>query len=330
MCRFVKVLGFLACACWPARPNDYVAEIANGGLRATREHRVRMLAEKLFISKTRIRVEYEYLNESNQDLSLTVAFPWPRYSFSPVIRTYEPSMLNFHSLENGKPLRVRPQIKAFLGDREITEALDRLRLGIADFGKADADDPKESQIARLSEGQRADLVRLGALDGEDFFPQWEVEVTYSWKQLFPAGKKVRIAHEYAPVTGGAAVFDPGFFADPPRHNPGQGPGYASAPDPGCPDAGFLRALKKSRESHSAGTMDPQPPIPTDWVKYILTTANTWKGPIGEFELTVERDPGELVTFCWDGPVTKVGSHRFQAKTKGFRPTRELTIYFVKP
>lgn len=86
-------------------------------------------------------------------------------------------------------------------------------------------------------------------------------------------------------------------------------------------------MQRVRKAPSA---DPQTPIVPQWVKYILTTANTWKGPIGDFELTVERDPGELLTFCWDGPVSKVGPHRFRARAMDFRPTKELTLYFVKP
>ncbi|HEY6373419.1 MAG TPA: DUF4424 family protein [Candidatus Sulfotelmatobacter sp.] len=49
----------------------------------------------------------------------------------------------------------------------------------------------------------------------------------------------------------------------------------------------------------------------NYVDFILTTANTWKTPIEDFTLIVERphwknnrgesDLGDYVSFCWDGP-----------------------------
>ena len=58
-------------------------------------------------------------------------------------------------------------------------------------------------------------------------------------------------------------------------------------------------------------------IPTVWVDYILTTANTWKTPIKDFELVVERPKPErheqyYVSFCWDGKVKKRGPDTFVA------------------
>ena len=62
--------------------NDYTAEIANGGLRARQETHVVMRSERLLISQTKIRVEYEFLNESPAPVETVVAFPWPGYAWS--------------------------------------------------------------------------------------------------------------------------------------------------------------------------------------------------------------------------------------------------------
>ena len=53
-------------------------------------------------------------------------------------------------------------------------------------------------------------------------------------------------------------------------------------------------------------------------------------PIPDFELKIQRPPGTLVTFCWDGPVVKTGPNTFLARKKAFVPTRELTVYFIEP
>ena len=69
-------------------------------------------------------------------------------------------------------------------------------------------------------------------------------------------------------------------------------------------------------------------IQSQWVKYILTTANSWKTPIRDFELIVEKPAGQFVSFCWDGTVEKLSDTRFRAKASNFVPKRELLIYFL--
>lgn len=315
----------------PLRANDYTAEIANGGLRARHETRVAMKSEKLFISETRIRVEYEYLNDTDQDVETEVAFPWPRYGWSPAEQTYDPSMLRFSVQVDGREVLHETQIRAFdPKGHDITEALARRGLDIPLFGYMDggASWPevhgRSYQVLALPLKDRQELARLGAIDSadEDAQPTWQVEITHHWTQRFPAHRIVRIAHEYAPIGGGASTMDLASMAHP-------GP---DTRDPGCPDAALQAVVERRnveyrKQRGSAYMGDPG----WSWVRYILTTANTWKGPIGDFTLIVERRPGELVNFCWDGPVEKVGPDSFRATAKDFRPTKELTLYFqAKP
>jgi len=65
----------------------------------------------------------------------------------------------------------------------------------------------------------------------------------------------------------------------------------------------------------------------EWVKYILTTANTWKTPIRDFELIVERPARQFVSFCWEGNVEKLSNTRFRATAHDFVPNQELLVYF---
>jgi hypothetical protein len=59
-----------------------------------------------------------------------------------------------------------------------------------------------------------------------------------------------------------------------------------------------------------------PPIYED-ICWSYATANTWKRPIEDFTLIVER-PHEknalqsFMSFCWDGPVTKLDADHFSA------------------
>jgi len=75
-------------------------------------------------------------------------------------------------------------------------------------------------------------------------------------------------------------------------------------------------------------------IPTVRVDYILTTANTWKTPIKDFELVVERPKAErheqyYVSFCWDGKVEKRGPDMFVARVANLVPKRELRVMFFQ-
>ncbi len=67
----------------------------------------------------------------------------------------------------------------------------------------------------------------------------------------------------------------------------------------------------------------------EWVNYILTAANSWKTPIRQFELIVERPEGDVVSFCWDGKVQKVDKTRFRAKAQDFVPAKELVVCFFQ-
>ncbi len=74
------------------------------------------------------------------------------------------------------------------------------------------------------------------------------------------------------------------------------------------------------------------PLSISYVSFILTTANTWKTPIEDFTLIVERphDPKEktYVSFCWDGPVTQVDADHFSAHVTGLVPKKELMIGYI--
>ena len=66
------------------------------------------------------------------------------------------------------------------------------------------------------------------------------------------------------------------------------------------------------------------------LSYVLVTANTWFGPIGEFNLTVDKGAvSNFVSFCGEG-VTKTGPTTFELTYRDFYPERDLEILFVTP
>ena len=116
-------------------------------------------------------------------------------------------------------------------------------------------------------------------------------------------------------------------------------GLGSKPDPAmarniasfCLDKRLLDTLSEIANSKDRWAS-------SSYVDFILTTANTWKTPIEDFTLIVERphwknnrgepDLADYVSFCWDGPITKVDADRFSAHTVNLVPAKELRIgYF---
>ena len=84
------------------------------------------------------------------------------------------------------------------------------------------------------------------------------------------------------------------------------------------DGNFKAGLRKAKSQHA----------PYSALGYILKTGANWAKPIEHFKLTIERDPNELVSFCWAGKVTKISPTRFQMLEKNFLPKQDLEIIFV--
>lgn len=308
--------------------NDYTAEIANGGLRARKETRVAMRSERLFISQSKIRVEYEFVNESSEIAETVVAFPWPGYSWGGAsIDLPRKSMLDFSVSVDGVQIPHQTEVRARVNGKEITEELKHIGVDAATFGNiADLD----TNHPWMDASHLSKLKAIGALDQQEF-PNWMSFVTHYWVQKFLPGKTIKITHEYQPADGGSSYGDLAMIQSPKT----DGADWQIVEhdfdnrDPGCPDAAFSKAyLARRVEFHRQRPEMASMGLGFSWVRYILTTANTWKGPIRNFELIVERNPDELVTFCWDGPVEKVGPNRFRAVRKDFHPEKELTVYFV--
>ena len=100
----------------------------------------------------------------------------------------------------------------------------------------------------------------------------------------------------------------------------------------CPDPSFLSGLiaqMVASQPDSGRIAQPH------WVDFILTSANTWKQPIEDFTLIVERGKPEetndqiFVSFCTpqNAPVTKIDANTFQVHLTNFVPKDELRIGF---
>lgn len=158
----------------------------------------------------------------------------------------------------------------------------------------------EAFETKLRDCSNAALQKALPKDKEEVIT-WSSQVIYSWKQTFKANALTHVQHQYAPLVGGSVALYPEQDAK----------AY-------CMDRNFKAGLKKAKSQQA----------PYQALGYILKTGTNWAKSIQDFKLTIERDAGELVSFCWAGKVKKISPTRFQMSEKNFVPQQDLDIIFV--
>jgi len=306
------------------RADDGAASIAAGGIVVMkREPRIVMAKEVLQISTNKVIVDYDFRNDSDEDVTTEVAFPIPDYSLAMEDNT--PSAMGFEDFRlwvDGSAVRYKVEARAFLKDAEFTRMLNSMHVDIASFGHAASNDDS-SDIHSLTIDQRRQLEKAGLIDVGFEGPNWRVQKKYYWQQTFPAHKTVHIRHEYTPVLGATNSVMYGLGSKP-------DPNMAKEIESLCVDEKLHTTLQKIVDGKDKDA-------PYDYVDFILTTANTWKTPIEDFTLVVERphwkdwkdhtDQQVYVSFCWDGQITKADADHFSAHVTDFVPKKELRVGF---
>lgn len=307
--------------------NDAAGEVGVGGIQLRKEQQILMQKECLFINQKKIKVEYEFKNESSHDIETEIAFPIPEYGWQ---ESGWASFDDFTLTVDGNMVPFSIDVHAFYRGKDCTSLLRSMNIEIATFGNWDWEKGSGfpvSQMMELPAEKRLILAKEGIVDPpddrtkrDDCIPRWVVRKVYHWNQRFPAQKIIKISHEYTPKTGFTNYATVECLND--------GKGLPGSPGTACADGTLIKALNQRLKLRGKREGYPENAFGLTWVKYILTTANTWKTPIYDFQLTVERDPGQLMTFCWDGLIQKVSTNKFYSKVNNFVPDKELTVYFI--
>lgn len=96
-----------------AGANDSTSELAAGGLVLTKSAAIEMRSEDLYISESRVRVRYSFVNTTPAPITTTVAFPLPDITTNgyddvfavPVDSATD--FLSFSTLVDGKPVKMQ-------------------------------------------------------------------------------------------------------------------------------------------------------------------------------------------------------------------------------
>jgi hypothetical protein len=330
--RYPTVLALtLIGAAAPALANDSSAELATGGLVFVHNDDVEMRSEKLFISAQQVRVTYEFFNKSDRDVTVLVAFPLPEIRVSGpddniVVPTDDAANpFAFATTANGSPVKTELEQRVTAVGIDRTQYLRQLGIPLdphlAATGQA---------LDALPQAAWAELVELGLAEITEYDdtgrgmkkhlePRWGLATTYYWKQTFPAKKQTVITHQYKPSVGGSVQTSLG--------SPSQGKDswYADYLRKYCIDQGFLVTIQNLRK---ASKSEFGPPYSEQRIDYILKTAANWSGPIGSFELVVDKgSPDALVSFCGKN-VKKISATQFQMQQKDFSPEGNLAILIL--
>jgi hypothetical protein len=326
------LLAAVLAASSPASANDTMATLGAGGLVFLQSAEVKMVREDLYVSPEQIRVKYEFHNEGAEDRSALVAFPLPDITgsgdFMVAVPSEDPTnIFGFETRVNGKPVTAELHQYAFATNIDYTAFLEDLGVPWLPFGQATVD-----AINALDDEQKAALLHRGLVipmeydigNGmqTEYWPVWTLRSTFSWEAQFPAGETVTVEHQYRPSVGGTVAVSflgEGYEGYDPKAE------YAKKY---CTDEAFLNAVRKTL---------PNPdepwgaPFTESWISYIWSTGSNWNGPIGTFHLTVDKVlPQNLVSFCWDGEVTKTRPTTFEMEAKDWWPPygRELEVLIL--
>ncbi|MBI5786314.1 MAG: DUF4424 family protein [Rhodocyclales bacterium] len=331
--------GALALAPRVAIANDGIGSLGVGGIVAYgKTDAVAMRTEVLEISTSRIDVAYEFVNESSEPVTLSVVFPLPPYGAMLPSPGWGGQPPNFSLTIDGEARQFEVGIRATNEwsdarprGADVTNELKLIGLSPQQIAVFPGAFDKPGTTFSMFEGKRAFALPVtpvqrrkliaagllvpdpgGLLDAEADFPAWEAHITYAWTITFPPGKIVSVKHSYAPfltLGGGADLYAAYIRRD-------------SLKD-FCASPVLVNRLQQLIAPHES--------MPGTQVRYILKTANTWKGPIKSFTLRLKKSsPKEFISLCFPGDFVKVDALTLESRLEDFSPAEDLHIQYLDP
>ncbi len=315
-----------------ALANDTMSQLGTGGLVFLTSEHISMDSEDLTVGPEQVRVLYRFTNNGSEDEHALVAFPLPDIQgngdFMVSVPSEDPvNVFGFSTTFNGKPVEVELHQYAFSYGVDQTAVLEELGVPLIPFGQAVSD-----ALDGLAREDQQRLVHLGMVIPMEYgsegamqtyyTPVWTLKSTYTWEADFKAGETAEVVHTYRPSVGGTVAVT---FLAPPYEDYDPATTYKKKY---CTDESFVEAVRKTlpdpNEPYGA-------PYTESWISYIWSTGGNWSGPIRKFHLTIDKGlPQNLVSFCWDGKVTKTSPTTFEMEAEDWYPPygRELEILIL--
>lgn len=309
-----------------ATANDGFADHTAKGLVFKKTDGISMEKEVLRITSERIDVEYVFRNLTDKEIRTTIAFPIPDIVCDSFTMMNYPG--DFKAAVNGVKVNLQTEIRAVVVDnygewwwqktgfekgQDITDHLSAYNLSpdcrkIPEFSMT----YEELMSGKFSPAY-VKLVKEGLACCDPLTDPPGVDYTtrikYYWEQFFPANESIRISHSYRPSLGAMNGFYKGAMSGLKKYIDEYKLFY---------EGNFKEETKAGKFKYKTAFR---------YLNYVLTTANTWKGPIGDFTLIIPPS-GNLMVATMDGPFELVNGDLVIRK-KNFRPGRDLTVYFFE-
>jgi len=328
----------------PTPANDGFGGLTATGLQFSQTAAVQMVSEDLFLSPDQVRVRSLFRNDSDAEVRGEVIFPLPPIALAGLQESAfalaedklrRQNMVDFVALVDGHRIAVniermavveppyeenrRPSAAYDAPGEEVTALLKNLGIPLS----LEIDQVTQA-LTRLppSAQERLKARGLATFHGtEPPTPAWSIIERYHWTQTFARGKEVTIEHRYHPAPPGGIFVWPAQGTEP---DPYQRQLIATY----CIDAPSQRAI--GRLLHPPTRSEYPGTGSAVLLDYVLTTANTWKGPINRFHLTIDKGrAGNVLSLCVDG-IRKTGPTTFEVEKTNFRPERDLRLLIVSP
>ena len=257
---------FMLAAAWPALGQQASGEEAlpAGGLVLVANGAVQVESQDVVIAADRIRITSVLRNTGERDVNLLVSFAMPDLDAAsiweqpPLLpRSGNDNFVEAVTTADGEQVVPRLEQRATALGLDVTDTL--TGLGIQLFPYASG---LQSRIDALADPVKEDLAARGILrpnaQGSGLLPAWTLRSTIWWRQLFPVGKAVTMAHTYRPVVGRPV--------------------------------GSLAAFERSvcLDGHEMKRLESAGAARLTVVSFQATVGATWADPIGVFRLTIEK------------------------------------------
>jgi hypothetical protein len=319
----------LAAPVAPALASDSSAELAVGGLVLTRNSDVSIEAEELTISPQAVTIRYSFLNSSPNPVTVTLAFPLPDIDLSEsdinhAFPTSDPvNFMAFETKVDGKPVTLKIQQQALVGEKDITDRLRSLGIALLPVG------PLQKALSELPAAVRDRLVGEGllAVSGNDekgqplYDATWTVKTSATRQQTFPPQRPVAVEHRYRTSVGVSfdTVLRKGL-----RENKALDKEVRRYRENYCILDDFLRGVDKlagAAEANSAKLQERR-------ISHVLKIGGNAQPPIKDFRLVIDKGATDrLVSFCGDN-IRKISPTAFEVRKTDFTPDRDLKILIV--
>jgi hypothetical protein len=306
--------------------NETLARAAAGGLTFIKSDDISLVSEELRISRDKIKVVYQFLNRSSENIRSVVAFPFPEYGWVAAESPYDANEGPIGEVAvrvDGRTMRVRYARSAWLKGREVTADLKELGLTgeqiFTTFGDAD---PIEG--IGLGGEVKNRLEKMGVV--ERGLPRWRVSMAAIWRQTFPSGLPLRVELTYRPFVGWDSTWVSRTTA-PERGAATLSDWSKNLGEDACVTKsvrGAVIARATALYDKGAGTVV----ITVNDVEYVLGTGRNWKGPVGDFKLYVERkSEDEIVAVCMPGNSMELRNDGLALQAQQFIPPDRLVVAF---